>query len=75
MHTDAHSTCNGQMIAVTVGDIFSPAMLLTPLEASYLKLQLTSAIKAADYAKQESIATMHEYQALERFEGDGGLYV
>lgn len=68
MHTDVHNTCNGEMIAVTVGDMFSPASLLTPLEAEYLRLQLTSALRIAS-----AIPTYHPHQ-IESFENEGGLY-
>lgn len=75
MHTDAHSTCNGQMVAITIGEIFSPAMLITPTEAAFLSVQLANAMREASYARTEALATAHEYHALQSFENEGGLYV
>lgn len=68
MHTEVHNTCNNGMIAVTVGDKFSPASLLTPLEAEFLRLQLTNAIREAC-----AVPTYHPHQ-IESYENEGGLY-
>lgn len=62
LYTDARATCDNTMIAVTMGDPFTPALIMTPLEAEYLKLQLTKALRqtaAIPSYHSESIGEMY----------------